>query len=361
MPPIFSREIKQPLIFCTEPPEYQMRTSPCEVNCPAGNAIQKTHLLIKNGRFEEALETLKASNPFPGITGRVCHHPCEKDCNRKQFDEPLSIKALERATFDYGSGARKMVKRERTGKKVAIIGAGPAGLTCAYFLSLLGHDVTLFEALPFLGGIPRAAIPDYRLPKEIVDMEVAQILELGVKVRMNTRIGKDLGFEEVIDRYDACLIAVGTWRSKTVNIPGNELAISGKDFLVRANSERHRVDGKVLVMGSSGVAMDCACTALRLGATEVRVVCRAPKDKMKAAPELIEQAEREGVMIHHSQAFQQVVSKNDQVIGLECLDIRSYEVDQEGKVKTAPISGSEHFFQQIRLLWRLAKPRIWNS
>jgi formate dehydrogenase major subunit/formate dehydrogenase beta subunit len=344
MPPIFSRENKNPLIFYTEVPEYQIRTSPCEVNCPAGNPIQKTHWFIQNCKFEEALWTLKAINPFPGITGRVCPSFCEKVCNRKQFDEPLSIKALERAASDYGNGPMKIIKREKTGKKVAIIGGGPAGLTCAYFLSLLGHDVTLYEALPYLGGIPRAAIPDYNLPKEIIERELSWIFELNINVKVNTRIGKDLGLEEVIDRYDACLISTGAWRSERLNIPGNELAISGIDFLVRAKSDKHRMEGKVLVMGSGGVAIDCARTAIRLGAKEVRVVCRAPRNNMKATQESIEHAEKEGVMIHNYQTFQRIVSKNNQVMGIECLDINSYEVDQEGKVKITPIAGSEHFF-----------------
>ena len=189
-----------------------MRTSPCEVQCPAGNAIQRTQTLIQKGQFEEALRILRASNPFPGITGRVCHHPCENDCNRKQFDESVSIKALERAASDYGEGTTGIIRDESTGKKVAIIGGGPAGLTSAYFLSLLGHELTVFESSPYLGGIPRMTIRDNVLPKEIVDREVGHVLELGIEVRLNVRVGKEISFEEIAGQYDACLIATGTGR-----------------------------------------------------------------------------------------------------------------------------------------------------
>lgn len=343
MPPIFSRESKDPIIFCFESLEYQMRSSPCEANCPAGNPIQKINSLIQKGEFEEAMYNLIARNPFPGITGRVCHRPCEAHCNRNQYDQSVSIKALERAASEYRFKIKKPIKNQPSGRKVAIIGSGPAGLTSAYYLSLLGHDVTLFEALPYLGGIPRMAIPDYSLPKEIVDKEVAQILELGIKVKMNTKIGRDLGFDEVINRYDACLIAVGAWQSKKLDIPGIELAIAGNEFLIKENYERKRIDGKVLVIGSGGVAIDCARTSLRLGSKEVHIVCRAPRNKMKAPPWLIDQAEREGVIIHPSQAIQRILSKEGTVFGVESIDISSYEVDKEGNLITSTIGGTLHF------------------
>jgi NADPH-dependent glutamate synthase beta subunit-like oxidoreductase len=212
VPPRFSREIKYPVLFSFEPPEYQTRTSPCEVQCPAGNAIQRTQVLIQKGQFEEALRTLRSSNPFPGITGRVCHHPCEKDCNRKPFDESVSIKALERAASDYGEGAGGIIRNESTGKRVAIIGGGPAGLTSAYFLFLLGHELTVFEASPYLGGIPRTAIRDDVLPKEVVDREAGRVLELGIEVRLKARVGKEIAFREIAGQYDACLIATGSGR-----------------------------------------------------------------------------------------------------------------------------------------------------
>ena len=342
MPPKFSRELKSPIIFRAEAPGYQGRTSPCEVNCPAGNAIQRTIYLIKEDRFEEALENLKATNPFPGICGRVCHHPCEGYCNRGYYDEPMSIRALERAASEYGGKTRRPTGKEKTGKQVAIIGSGPAGLTCAYFLALLGHEVTIFEALPILGGTPRLATPDYRLPKDVVDREVGQILELGVRARTNTKVGRDVSFEEVLQKYDACLIAAGTWQQRKLDIPGSELATSGRDFLTRANLERPEVGERVVVVGGGGVGFDCACTALRLGAAEVHVACLEPRDKMLAYPEEIEQAQLEGIIIHNSQTFTRILSQARRVTGIECLDIRFFEFDEEGKVKVDPIPGSEH-------------------
>ncbi|GAH78407.1 unnamed protein product, partial [marine sediment metagenome] len=180
-------------------PVYKEKMSPCEADCPAGHAIRKTISLVQENRFEEALENVKRENPFPGVCGRVCFHPCESRCNRNEYDEGIAINALERAVFDYADASKvnKPEKKGKTGKKVAIIGSGPAGMTCAYFLSILGHEVTVFEASPFLGGIPRVAIPDYRLPKNVIDKEIEQIVELGIDIRTNTRVGKDISFSSV--------------------------------------------------------------------------------------------------------------------------------------------------------------------
>ena len=195
MPPLFSREIEKPLIS-TVSLKYQMRTSPCESACPAGNPIQKVHSLIKENRYEEALAFLRARNPFPGTTGRICTHPCERECNRREWDEAINIRGLERAAADRADGTRvkKPARMARSGKRIAVIGGGPAGLTFAYFSTLLGHEVTVFEAGPTLGGIPRLCVPEYRLPKDILDMEIGLVLETGVKARTNTRIGREISF-----------------------------------------------------------------------------------------------------------------------------------------------------------------------
>jgi len=341
MPPKFSRELKNPVIFRAEAPWYQGRTSPCEVNCPAGNAIQRATYLIQHDRFDEALETLKATNPFPGICGRVCHHPCESYCNRDYYDEPMSIRALERAASDHGGKIRMPTGKEKTGRQVAIIGSGPAGLTCAYFLALFGHEVTIFEALPVLGGTPRVAIPDYRLPKDVVDRDVGQVLALGVRARTNTKVGRDVSFEELLQQYGACLIAAGTWQQGKLDIPGGELAISGRDFLIRANFERPEVGERVVVVGGSNAAIDAARTALRLGSKRVLVVYRRSRAEMPAYKEGVEAAEGEGIEISYLAAPTRISGKDGKVRGVECIRMELGEPDEDGRRSPVPIQGSE--------------------
>ena len=298
MPPRFSKEIQGKVTF-PDWLSYQPRTSPCEASCPAGNPIQKVNALIKENRAEEALEYLRSRNPFPGITGRVCAHPCEQSCNRNKYDEGLSIRALERFAADHADLTRimRLQKRERTGKALAIIGSGPAGLTCAYFSALLGHDVIVFESSPNLGGLPRIGIPDFRLPKDVVDREVGQILEVGVRARPNTTVGRDIEFDKILADFDACLIAVGTWKERSLNVPGFESSLSGLSFLRQVNlGRRDRMGDRVVIMGGGGVAFDCAFTAKRLGASEVHVVCVEDKGNLCASAEDVMQAAAEGIL-----------------------------------------------------------------
>ena len=179
MPPRYSREITRPVVLGAQLKE-QFRTSPCETSCPIGNSIQKMNSLIEKGQFTEALRYLRAKNPFPGITGRVCPHFCMDACNRKEMDGCLNIRALERAAETFAERGNVFFKRRpATGKKAAVIGGGPAGLTAAYFLALLGHEVTIYEAEPLLGGVPRYGVPNFRLPRDVVDREVGLVLEAG--------------------------------------------------------------------------------------------------------------------------------------------------------------------------------------
>ena len=179
MPPRYSREIEQPIVM-GDSLKDQFRTSPCEASCPAGNPIQKMQSLVEKGRFGEALRYLRARNPFPGVTGRVCPHFCQAKCNRDRLEGCVNTRALERAAYDHApKGIEPFTRAPETGKHVAVVGGGPAGMTAAYFLSLLGHDVTVYESGPVLGGIPRYAVPDFRLPRDVVDREIGWILETG--------------------------------------------------------------------------------------------------------------------------------------------------------------------------------------
>lgn len=344
MPPKFSKELECPVTYSAQTPREQPRTSPCEASCPAGHGIQRTIFLIQHHRFEEALQNVKAKNPFPGVCGRACFHPCETPCNRHAYDEGISVRALERAAYDLAD--RNKVPRpkckEKTGKKVAVLGSGPAGMTAAYFLSLFGHAVTVFEAFPMVGGMPRVGIPDYRLPKAVPDRENQDILNLGVELRTNTRVGKDISMGEIRTDYDACLIATGAWKEKTLHIPGADLATSGMDMLRQAKEGKKPLLGKrVLILGGGGVALDYAGTAMRLGANEVHVACLESRDRMVAPEEDVRQVEQEGIVIHHGKTFTRLLNDEGRVSGVECLDVENFRFDSRGSLLVEAVPGSE--------------------
>ena len=344
MPPKFSRELKSRICFSAGGPADQPKTSPCEVNCPAGHAIQRTIYLIQNELFEEALENIWAKHPFPGLCGRACFHPCELPCNRQFYDEAVSVRALERAAYDLAdwNKVKRPTALQKTGKSVAIIGSGPAGLTCAYFSALFGHDVTVFEAKNELGGMARYGIPDYRLPKDVVDREVAEVLRLGVETRTGTLVGRDVPLQEIMDRFDACVIAAGAWQEKRLDIPGNESALTALQVLNMVyNDKPPELGEKVLILGGGGVAFDVAGTVNRLGVKEVHVACLEPREKMLAPEEDIRQAEEEGIIIHNAKTFSRILKEEGTVIGVGCHDVRSFKFDPKGKLKVETIPGSE--------------------
>jgi NADPH-dependent glutamate synthase beta subunit-like oxidoreductase/ferredoxin len=343
MPPVFSREIQRPLIS-TACLKFQTRTSPCESVCPAGNPIQKVQGLMKEMRYEEALAFLRARNPFPGMTGRICSHPCETDCNRQQWDEAINIRGLERSAADLADTTRvsKPLRKERSGKKIAVIGGGPAGLTFAYFSSLLGHEVTIFEAGPTLGGIPRLCVPEYRLPKDILDMEIGLVLETGVKARTNTRIGREISFAEVRASSDAVLIATGAWKERNLDIPNADRAIKGVEFLRQVILGLVRDIGrKVIVLGGGGVAFDCAFTARRLGADEVHIVCLEGADCMVAPPDDLIQAREEGISVHNGCMASKVLEKDGHATGLEFMEISGFCFDEAGEARIDTAGGEK--------------------
>lgn len=310
MPPVFSKMLQHPLVHgCGF--SRRNRTSPCEVQCPAGTHIQRVHACVEQGDFTGALAWLHARNPFPGVTGRTCPHPCELACNRVQYDEAVGIRALERLVAD--QGIRSAVRpASPTGKSVGIVGGGPAGLTCAWFAALLGHTVTVYEAAPVAGGIPRVAVPDFRLPKDIVDREVAAILELGVRVHTNVRVGQDISLEVLRARHHACVIAAGSWNERCPACSGGDTTHAALRFLTGVGLAREGLSNRhVVILGGGGVALDCAFTARRLGAASMTLLCLEAEDALHAPKEELTQAHEEGVRILGSRFVERLVPEGN--------------------------------------------------
>jgi NADPH-dependent glutamate synthase beta subunit-like oxidoreductase len=269
-----------------------------------------------------AWEKITRENPLPRVCGRVCFHPCEGSCNRKEYDEPTAIQALERFVGDFAfqAGKRFSPPAEKKNEKVAVVGSGPAGLSCAYHLASLGYGVTLFEALPRLGGMLRYGIPAYRLPKDILDQEIDQILALGVESRTNCRVGKDVQWEE-LKTFDAVFVAAGAWKSLPLRVPGEDSAgvMSGLTFLKKVNSgEEVNLGETVAVIGGGNTALDAARSALRLGAKPL-IIYRRTKEEMPAWGEEISEAEEEQIEFIFLSSPVRVLAENGKVRGIECL------------------------------------------
>ena len=292
--------------------------SPCTVECPLDTNVKAYVSLIAAGKFEQALDVVRRTNPFPGICGRVCPHPCESMCRRKEIDDPVSIAALKRFLADYELRRGAIPKLVKTGNergRVAVVGAGPAGLTCGADLARLGYDVKVFEALSIPGGMMVAGIPAYRLPREIVRVEIEAIEALGVKIVLNTRIGDKLTVTNLVKDYDAVFIAPGAQASRSLAIPGTEKITEGMidwvAFLREAALGAGKYPGSsVVVVGGGNTAVDSARTALRLGAKQVRILYRRSRREMPAFEDEIIDAEEEGIRIEYLSAPKRLVHEH---------------------------------------------------
>jgi len=328
--------------------------APCRDACPAGQRAQGYIALIREGRYEEALRVIKEDNPFPGICGRICNHRCETACNRNLVDEPLNIRALKRFVTDkvYAQPRVPRPPAERKyPERVAIIGAGPCGLTAAQDLCTLGYGVTVFEALPVAGGMLRVGVPEFRLPTEIIEREIQDILDLGVELRLNTPV---TNLDDVFaGGFNAVLIAVGAHEGKKLPIPGADLpeVLVSTQFLkdVRLSDlgagadPRPLIAGRrILVLGGGNVAIDCARTAVRLGAAEVALACLESRETMPAHASEVAEAEAEGVKVYPSRSFRRILDQDGHVAGVECLDVTFMQFDEEGRLTLETRPGSEH-------------------
>lgn len=317
---------------------------PCSLNCPAGTNCQGYVKQIALGNDLEAVKIIKEKLPFPSSIGRVCPHPCETACRRKNVEEPISIAFLKQFAGDNVRKAGGYVpeKAEATGKKVGIIGGGPAGLTAAYFLALKGHDVTVTDAMPKMGGMLRYGIPEYRLPKAVLDAEIAEIASLGVKLVNNVKLGKDITFEEFKAQYDATLVAVGAWQSSGVGCVGEDLegVLGGIDFLRAAQLHTDCGMGKnVAVVGGGNTAMDACRTAVRLGAENVYVIYRRTRAEMPAEDIEIEEAMEEGVTFKFLTNPAEIIGENGHVKAVKLQVMELGEADASGRRKPVPVEG----------------------
>jgi NADPH-dependent glutamate synthase beta subunit-like oxidoreductase len=326
---------------------YTECLAPCRQKCPAQVNVPKYIEHIKHGEYAEALLTVKESNPLPLSTGRVCPEPCALACRRKIGDEPVAINYLKRfaADWEMEHGRLHIPVAPDTGKRVAIIGGGPGGLSAAYYLRRLGHAVSIFEKMPALGGMLRYGIPEYRLPKKILDWEIDGILGLGIEATTNVALGRDFTLEFLhAEGFDAVLLAVGAWADRGLGLgeEGLKGMVSGITFLERYHhDEPIPVQGKVAVIGGGNTAIDAARTSLRSGAEEVTIVYRRSRDEMPANPAEIVAAEEEGIQFRFLSAPVRVVSTEGRVTGLELQRMELGEPDPSGRRRPVPVEGSE--------------------
>ena len=310
--------------------------SPCENACPAGVNVPGYIALIAAGRVKDAYNLIRQENPFPSVCGRVCTHPCESRCRRAQLDDPIAIMDLKRYAADEAmkdtSPFTDIISR-KTNKSVGIIGAGPSGLTCAYYLGRKGYDVTVYEAEKVAGGMLAYAIPEYRLPKAILQKEIDTLREVGVVIKTETEVGRDITFNEIRNTHDSVYIATGTQVSRGMGIEGEEMdgVYHGLDFLKDVSlGKMKKIKGRVAVIGGGNTAIDAARTALRLGAKEVHILYRRSKTDMPADCREIEDAIEEGVKIH--QLISPVGFKgNGKVEFVECKNMNLCGFDKSGR------------------------------
>lgn len=324
----------------------EMFISPCQNACPAGVNVPGYVALVAAGRLRDAYNLIRKENPFPAICGRVCTHECESKCRRGQLDEPVAIADLKRYVADY------VLRNEepymdlvfpKKGKHVSIIGAGPSGLTCGYYLARLGYDIDIYESQPVAGGVLAFGIPEYRLPSEVLQNEIRMIEQVGVKIHLNTEVGRDIGFNELKACSDAVYIATGTQFSNRIGISGEDMKgiYHGLDFLRDVNLGRDvKVHGTVAVIGGGNTAIDAARTALRLGAAEVVLLYRRSIGDMPADRREVADAEEEGVRIIPLVAPLRFTG-SDSVSGIECIRMELGGFDEGGRRRPEPVPGTE--------------------
>ncbi|MBR2633670.1 MAG: FAD-dependent oxidoreductase [Lentisphaeria bacterium] len=318
--------------------------APCTVACPAHAPVEEYVRAGRNGDFLEALKIIKKRIPLPMTIGRVCPRFCEKQCRRNIGGKPVAINEFKRLAADLYYDTYVEETAPATGKKVAVIGAGPAGISAAYYLTLEGVAVTVFEAMPQAGGMTRYGIPEYRLPKKgILDRELAHFEKLGVKFEFNKKLGENLDLAQLQNDFDAVIIAIGCWQSSGIRCEGEELAVSGIDFLrnVALNDNVAPNPGKVIVVGGGNTAMDCLRTSVRLGSSDVNCFYRRTEKEMPAEKIEIEEAKEEGVNFHYLAAPVKIEKRGGKLV-MTFRKMELGEPDASGRRKPVEVPGSDY-------------------
>ncbi len=322
---------------------------PCTHNCPATNDVRGfLRVLAEENDYEKAWHVLTRTNPLPATCGRVCPHPCEAGCNRRDFDTPLAINSAERAVGDYGLKNnlehKKLIGSRK--EKVAVVGSGPAGLSCAFHLAKRGFQVKIFEADSEPGGMMRYGIPSYRLPNYILKQEIDAVLKLGIELEHNVKVGVNIPLDQLTQHYDAVFLGPGAQKGLSIDVPGQDTqnVFTGVEFLKEVNSGKWVDIGKdVVVIGGGNTAMDCARVAKRLGAN-VSVFYRRTRMEMPAITAEIDEAMEERIMFRYHTNPVKILSDEDRVIGILCVQMELKEPDASGRARPVPIEGSESVY-----------------
>ncbi|AWI05081.1 FAD-dependent oxidoreductase [Clostridium drakei] len=340
---------------------------PCKAECPANIDVPKYVRYIKEGKYQDAIAVIREKAPFPHSLGYICMAFCESACRRKEINKALSIRELKRfaAEHDNGLWRDKVVFKPKTNKKVAVVGSGPAGLTAAYYLSKCGHEVTVFEKLPVAGGMMSTGIPEYRLPREAVQAEIAEIERAGVTILTNTKVNsledlKGKGFNKI-------LLAIGTGKGVRLPIPGADLenVYENIEFLQMVSLKKPVTVGeKVVVLGGGNVAFDCARVAKRLGAKDITIACLESKKAMTASDDEIEEGTEEGIKILNSRTFVSIESHGNTAAGVKCQEVASFSFDENKRLQLQIAPDSEHIIPADTVIFatgqRAEVPKEWN-
>ncbi len=356
-------------------PEQIPKTPPCSEGCPNGTNIREFLTTISwaddNGvphseAFEKAWNILTEKNPFPSTCGRVCPHPCESNCNRTYKDGAVGINNLERFVGDFALQNNfqfKKLSEEKYAEKIAVIGAGPAGLSCAYQLTRNGYNVTVYEAFSKAGGMLRYGIPDYRLPQAVLDQEIKRIEDLGVEIKCNTVIGKDISYEDLQNNYDAIFVGIGAHKGKLLGIPDEDAnnVFTGTEFLNKMNcGETIDVGNNVLVVGGGDTAIDAARVSRRLGA-DVTIVYRRTRNEMPAIEEEIVGAEEEGVKLEFLAAPVQFEKEGNRITKMKCQKMELGEPDDSGRRRPVPIPDNYFMLDATTVIAAISQEPEFNG